>query len=244
MLNDAIKHPLKLGQHQVDLWQAYPDQFREQDTIDHLEQCLTTTEKDKIQQCLRSKERHIKLVSRAFVRHALSKYIDEAADKINFAYSRHGKPKLADHKNLSFNLSHCNDCIVLAVSSGAEVGVDIERIRYKPSLMQIDDFFFDAKELEDLGQLNGNSKQRRFFDYWTLKESYIKATGQGLTAPLNKIGFAIDQDRIQVEPIKDNINQDWKSWLWPISNQHRLALTIDDSQENPIGIRHFYFHPN
>ena len=92
-------------------------------------------------------------------------------------YSENGKP-LAD--NLFFNISHAGDYVV-GVSSDREVGCDIEKIVDAP--LEVTDRFFHLKEAEYIK--SAEDKNRAFFTLWTLKESYMKMTGRGMSLPLD-----------------------------------------------------------
>lgn len=92
-------------------------------------------------------------------------------------YSENGKP-FAD--NLFFNVSHAGDYVV-GVSSDREVGCDIEKIVDAP--LGVSDRFFHLKEAEYIR--SAEDKNRAFFTLWTLKESYMKMTGRGMSLPLD-----------------------------------------------------------
>ena len=92
-------------------------------------------------------------------------------------YSENGKP-LAD--NLFFNISHAGDYVV-GVSSDREVGCDIEKIVDAP--LEVADRFFHLKEAEYIK--SAEDKNKAFFTLWTLKESYMKMTGRGMSLPLD-----------------------------------------------------------
>ena len=92
-------------------------------------------------------------------------------------YSENGKP-LADH--LHFNISHAGDYVVGVVSDG-EVGCDIERNVNAP--LEIAEHYFHSTEREYIEAASDPGKA--FFTLWTLKESYMKMTGRGMSLPLD-----------------------------------------------------------
>ena len=95
------------------------------------------------------------------------------------AIGKNGKPFLKGVKDVHFNLSHSGDIVMCAVSDG-EVGCDIENVRN--GRVEVAERFFTVAEREfiELGD-----KNERFFRLWTLKESFIKANGAGLSLPMN-----------------------------------------------------------
>ena len=108
----------------------------------------------------------------------------------------HGRPEILDAPpgtpDLRFNISHTDGLIACAVTIGREVGVDVEHIG-RHLTHDVAGRFFAADEVTDLRGLPFEDQQRVFFDYWTLKEAYIKARGFGLALPLGEF-------RLQAEP--------------------------------------------
>lgn len=99
-----------------------------------------------------------------------------------------GKPYLASHPHIHFNISHSGEWVVIAFSS-TKVGVDVEKIR--DVNLGIAQRFFSEEEKRLLFSLPTNKQIDYFFDLWTLKESFLKAIGTGLTKPLKS--FTIKQ---------------------------------------------------
>lgn len=101
----------------------------------------------------------------------------------------HGKPVLKDCTNLFFNISHSGDYAVCAVSK-QPVGIDIERIgAYQPNVARRVCSDAEQKLLEQC-----EDPARLFYRLWTLKESYVKLTGTGISVPLSQITFSFLAD--------------------------------------------------
>lgn len=100
-------------------------------------------------------------------------------DFLLFTYNEYGKPALADYPDIHFNLSHSGNLVVCAVDS-SPVGIDIEEIQ--PIDLTIAQSFCSQEELSLLAAKE--DKLRCFYDLWTIKESYVKAIGKGLSLPL------------------------------------------------------------
>ncbi len=129
---------------------------------------------------LRDQQRFI--VSRGILRSLLGHYTGIAPDRVAIRILAGGKPALgndADSGQVYFNLSHCNDMIVLAFSS-AEVGIDIEREEDFEGMPRVVENFFSAEEAIAFKRVAGNERSRFFFRTWVRKEAYMKATGEGL----------------------------------------------------------------
>src|SRR6185503_2047144 len=75
------------------------------------------------------------------------------------------------------------------VSLTASAAVDVEHIVHTDDLAHVAEAVLARREREALGRLAGSDWTERFFDYWTLKEAYAKARGEGLGLPFGDIGF-------------------------------------------------------
>lgn len=102
-----------------------------------------------------------------------------------------GKPYLCNREDLHISISHCEDMV--AVSVGAFVqGVDIERVRpYKDNILKR---VLSEKELDYFIKMGKNPYD--FFRFWTLKESFVKTTGEGLRRPLTEIEFQLEEEKV------------------------------------------------
>ena len=100
-----------------------------------------------------------------------------------------GKPFLKDHREVHFNVSHCSGGVALSISS-CRTGIDIEKVR--SFSMTTARKVLSEEELRTV--MNSGYPEREFFIFWTLKESYTKALGTGLSYPMYKINFIVDRD--------------------------------------------------
>lgn len=93
-----------------------------------------------------------------------------------------GKPRVEGVTGIHFNISHSGDYVLCAVSD-AEVGVDIERRGV--ARMNVARRFFHPREVCGLESLPVEEQHTRFFDYWSVKEAYLKFKGTGLRQSLS-----------------------------------------------------------
>lgn len=91
-----------------------------------------------------------------------------------FGFTENGKPFLAEHPDIHFNLSHCPRCVCCAISD-RPVGIDVEEIQYDPDLAAA---ACSAAELAAIARCD--RPEVEFTRLWTAKESYLKMTGEGL----------------------------------------------------------------
>lgn len=121
------------------------------------------------------------LLSDLFIRKMLAQELSIACNFIKIDRSSFGKPFLKNHTR-QFNLSHAGDFIVLATDE-TPVGIDIEYVRPLNDLEGLLENFSEEEQQTFLG-MNEEEQLDRFYDLWTLKESYVKAIGAGLSCPL------------------------------------------------------------
>ena len=119
-------------------------------------------------------DRKRSLAAGIIIKHILN---ENGLSENSLSYSKNGKP-LAD--GLFFNVSHSGNYVV-GVVSDCEVGCDIEKVSSAP--MKVAQHYFSPAESEYIN--SEPDKDRAFFTIWTLKESYMKMTGQGLSLALD-----------------------------------------------------------
>jgi 4'-phosphopantetheinyl transferase len=156
------------------------------------------------------RERYI--TCRATLRGLLARYLHVTPAQVQFCYGSHGKPALAAnaHGNeLQFNLSHSQGFALFAIARKRAVGIDIEHIRPIKDAERIVGRFFSLRERALFRSLPIVQQIETFFNWWTRKEAFIKAIGDGLAYPLDQI----DVSRALDEPIR--LCDDQGSWHMP-----------------------------
>ena len=133
------------------------------------------------------------------MRTALSYGRRVAAQDWQFSVNAHGKPAIerASEQDcgLHFNLSNSLGLVVCLVAEDVEVGVDVEPFERAEQILKLAPKVFSAAEQAQLAMLHEAEKLDRALSLWTLKESYIKARGMGLSLPLDKFSFLFDARR-------------------------------------------------
>ena len=109
-------------------------------------------------------------------------------NEVRMAVGGHGKPYLPDYPEIYFNLSHSAE-MVMAAFSDREIGCDIEQLREPP--MAVARRCFCPGEYEYIVRQSDEEKRKMaFYRLWTLKESFLKATGQGLRLSMKEFELA------------------------------------------------------
>jgi 4'-phosphopantetheinyl transferase len=130
------------------------------------------------------------IVGRGLLRLLLARYLRADACGLEFSYGVNGKPELAGpfaDSGIRFNLAHSEDLAILAVSRLASVGVDLERIIPLEDASELVARFFSAHENAAFQKLAENQRPAAFFNLWTRKEAWLKATGEGIAHSLNLV---------------------------------------------------------
>jgi 4'-phosphopantetheinyl transferase len=141
-----------------------------------------------------------------------------------FQTGRHGKPRVENHAGLEFNLTHCDGLVACAIAMETPVGIDAESLHREAPLELIDTYFTQAERLY-LSRLSPQDRHSAFFELWTLKESWLKATGDGLSRLQSSCTFRLD-DPPHAE-FHDEVGGDVDRWhfrRWRPSPTHTLAL--------------------
>lgn len=139
------------------------------------------------------------LISRVLTKSVLADKLGISPHLVNIQLQPNGKPFVQGGKTIYFNLSHSADVIVLAVTEEGEIGVDVERVNREFEWKRVD----SVLALSEIDWIQENestdpfSVYQRFFQIWTLKESYIKCTGHGMSSHLKKLNFHVFSEHIQ-----------------------------------------------
>ena len=127
----------------------------------------------------------------------LSQYADIQPGNWRFEKGEKDKPEICNPPlPLRFNISHTKNLIICAVMLNDDIGCDVENTTRNNDVLAIADRFFSPSESAELFSLPLEQQRSRFFDYWTLKESYIKAWGLGLAIPLKDFSFNLDNKTV------------------------------------------------
>ena len=135
------------------------------------------------------------IVARGKLRLLLSRHFQIAPAAIVFAYMKNGKPFVAGNTaQIHFNVSHSEECALYAISRSCQLGVDIECLNRDIDWHGLGRRFFTSSESTALQHLSVSNRRRAFFACWTRKEAIIKATGDGLSLPLDQFEVTVEPD--------------------------------------------------
>lgn len=216
------------------LWCAFPEQIRDPAVLSRYRRLLSTAEAARAQRFHFSADRHRYLVTRALVRTVLARYASATAEQLAFpvnAYGRPGLPAVQDGgRRISFNLSHTPEMVILGLSFAHALGVDVENTGRAPAAAASARGFLSAHERADLAALPEPQRQLRYFQYWTLKEAYVKARGMGLSLPMDQCGFRFSPGGgldMTIAPGLDDAAARWRFWQLRPAPDYLLAVCVE-----------------
>lgn len=149
------------------------------------------------------RDRRCYVATRGALRLLIARQLEADASRLEFAYDEYGKPSLSGvwRAVLDFNVSHSGDAAVVALSRAGAVGVDVEQVRPIDDRDAIAARTFAPREAAALMSLGETVRDRAFFTCWTRKEAFVKATGEGLSYPLEQ--FVVSVDPLAARPLLD-----------------------------------------
>ncbi len=183
--------PRPLEPARVELWCAFLADLDAEGLWERYPALLTGAERARQQRFRFAEDRRRDLAARALARTVLSRYAPVAPQAWVFEADAHGRPRIAAPRTaapLEFNIAHSGDLVVVGVAPGNPLGVDAEHLARATDTTRLERYF-SPLEIEQLRALPAHARRLRFFELWTLKESYLKARGVGLRLPLHSLAF-------------------------------------------------------
>ncbi len=176
----------------IKVYTADVDRLMDAELFARLYRSVSSERRAKVDRMIFAKDKRLSLGAGALLEAALAA---EGVDEFAFTTKANLKPCLAGG-GIFFNLSHSGARVMCAVSDH-EIGCDVEKVT--DTDMEIARRFFYAEEYASLKRCeDGASLNDLFFRYWTLKESFMKATGQGFSLPLDEFCIVLNGDRVTV----------------------------------------------
>ncbi len=241
----------KLEAGNIHLWVCFYNEVEDETLLDRYFSLLSP---DEVQQRNRfqfedDKKRY--LLTRASLRTLLSKYAPVPPMSWCFEKSSQGKPYISESHGeaakIQFNITHTENLIVIALANSCRLGIDVENHKSRDASIEVAKRFFAPREFRDIQACEESTRQKRFFEYWTFKESYLKAQGMGIHHALDKAAFRFPDSR-GVELICDGGDESerWGFWQFSLRDEYTIALCVEElfpgknkiqiSQIQPTGI--------
>lgn len=223
---------LALNPGEVHVWFTFPQEINDPKLLQAYYGLMNEEEKQKQKRYYFERHRHNYLIARALVRSVLSRYVEKAPEEWQFSKNRYGRPEIECDNGippLRFNLAHTDGLVACGLTLEHDVGIDVENTLQRDINLSIAERFFSSPEVKALRSLPDHEKKGRFLDYWTLKESYIKACGKGLSIRMDQFSFLLANDRPLGISFDPRLDEDPKSWQFCVlkpTERHKAAVAI------------------
>lgn len=220
--------------------------------------CIQSEERERIQRFQFKDDFKPALIGRLLIRSILNQRFGLANKAIELKREPRGRPYLAIEestddqifnqgndrpKTFDFNVSHHGDYCVAVAENVKRIGVDVMKIERRFGNRNIDDYFRlmnDKFTENEWRHINGNradddERMRRYMRMWTLKESFAKADGRGLTIDLRKIDFTCKTERLEKDRVASDtllkfegqLLTDWTFLEYLLDDTHCVAIAIN-----------------
>ena len=206
----------------VHIWNISMDE-----TFLDLPELLSDDELSRYRKIKHQKARTGFLRTRVALRLILARYLLCSGADIVFNYTENGKPELSQDTpgSLQFNLSHSGNYCLLAVTTGRDVGIDIERLQHDRDYAALAQRFFTAAEHKMCDERPDN---RLFYRMWVLKEASVKARGMKLLQGLDRFECMISKNKSLnvVDKLEKNDQDNWSLRQWQPDEYSIAAIAV------------------
>lgn len=222
----------------VDLWWTLSDEVPD-DRLQDYQELLSSEEHERALRFRFDRERKLFLIARALLRSTLSRYVGIHPAQWRFGTERHGRPIILNQSGLalSFSVTHTEGLVAVAISRHRMLGADGECSLDRKAPLEIMEHVLTPAEAAELESLPEVERSIRFFEYWVLKESYVKAIGTGLSFPLRECRFDL-QHAASISLVSAaghrHVNADWYFWLLRIAGRFVLSICAQQREQSDL----------
>ena len=209
------------------------------DTVARYKPLLDATERARMDKFKTERLRQQYLGIRGRLRMLLANYTGTRPESIRFAREEYGKPFLLDHPELAFNISHSGNKLAVAIGPQCLLGIDIELWRGKVDFPALVEKCFADLEKNFWYGLPEELKTAVFYEYWTKKESFVKAVGRGIALGMGRCVVAPERpDQFCSIPKSYGPASDWKIFTLQLGEGISGAVSVRNSCSG-IGMNYF-----
>ena len=151
---------------------------------------------------------------------------------MEYDLEKQGKPVFRYYPEIHFSLSHSGDFAICSIGD-VESGSDIEWVRSGKT--RLAERFFAEEELAWIRKADSTKEQEdRMFRIWTMKESFLKVTGFGMSLPLKEFAVVVeDADTIFLHHHVNEKSYYMKEYTMPERSAEDTRYKISVCSESP-----------
>ncbi|MBK9082849.1 MAG: 4'-phosphopantetheinyl transferase superfamily protein [Rhizobiales bacterium] len=192
----------------IDVWLADPDLV----SPHGFEACvaaLSSQERTRADAYLAEAPRRLFVVAHALLRVALARGGAVAPQALPVETGAGAPPRCA---GVSLSLSHTDGLVACALGPAGELGLDVETHDPEADVDALAEVVMSAAEIDALRVFEARERRARFYELWTLKEAYLKATGLGPALDARALSFALEGEapRIAFGPARRDDPARWR----------------------------------
>ena len=209
------------------------ERYIDSSLIDQAQRLLCNQEQQRAARFVQDRARHRFMLAHALCRVMLSCYGAYKPKQWLFRKEDKGRPYIdpaMNQQGLDFNISHTNNRVGCALALGRRVALDLELISRSANMDAVAKRQFAPAEQAQFFNCSAEDRQRLFFQFWTLKEAYIKVKGMGLTENPSAFSFDLTAE----SPIcysQDSSVESYRFGLFDAGPAHQGAWAVDSRGE-------------
>jgi 4'-phosphopantetheinyl transferase len=201
------------------------------DSLVFLEPCLDGRDRERAARFRFSEDRARFVLGRGLLRKCLGRYLQQTPETIELATTDRGRPVLPHDETVQFSISHTHDLVAVALTTDAQIGIDLEFIKLPSDLPGLAKRIFSEEDFQAFQALPDRETLAAFFRVWTRKEAYLKARGEGIAEGLRQISVSLGPEETSV--IRDARNKstarNWRLLALPVPADYVGSLACDDA---------------
>jgi 4'-phosphopantetheinyl transferase len=222
---------IDLMPHDVHVWYQHTESIS-LPALTAAKALLSADERARCDRLRLARDRRDYIAAHALVRLLLSHYSAVEPRALMIETTPWRKPELAPrtgatHAGLRFNLSHARGIVACAITTDKAVGIDVEQTDLSFDCSSISSRYCADEEIARLDRCDPQDRSARFVELWTLKEAYLKATGEGLSGGLRHLGFDVDGDQVRLLPTSGVDAGEWQFALFPVLPHARIGVAVN-----------------
>jgi 4'-phosphopantetheinyl transferase len=204
---------------------------------------LSVEERAKADAFVAERHRQDYIAAHAALRFVIGNFLGIRPDEVSFAVGAKGeKPALARDlgagTDLRFNLSHTSGAVLIGVTSGIELGIDIERHRPMEDLEAMARMVMSDVEFDRWKSLESAHREAAFYNLWTRKEAYLKAIGLGLYRSLQGVTVPVSASVLDHPHLVEDLSGDevFRVWDLPAPVGYSASICCEGEDERPLSV--------
>jgi 4'-phosphopantetheinyl transferase len=233
-----------MDSNEILIWYIEPESLQDTAQLSRFLEWLSPEERAQHGRFRFDQHKHSYLVSHALVRAALGLITKVDPAKFSFKINAYGKPFIAtpiQHQTLHFNLSHTEGLAAVAISRHMALGIDVENKNRQVLTQSLAEQFFAPEECHAVAQASEHERSTKMLEFWTLKESYIKAVGMGLSIALDSFAFKLATAQqaaclLRLDAQAEELDA-WRFWQGQPTKDHLMALAYKPEHANPVRLK-------